>query len=302
MSNPIECKELALIKRTIENNGINIIISKIQKIGEGWMSLAYLVNDHLVFRFPKEADGGKSLEKEKKALPYLQKCISLKIPEFAYFGLQENGLPFTGYNILPGVPLNDLYEEVPLNVRQKIARPVANFIKEISSVPYEIAKELELPENDFYKEYFNTLEEIKGGVFDLLSTGLKDYISNQFSWYLNNKKNFEYVPTVLHGDLSTDHLLFDSNTEELVGVIDFGDLELGDPDYEYLYLLDDFGLEFTKDIMELRGEKNIDSKIEKISFFMLVDNIGIITEGIHRNDNKMIESGISFVKNELENR
>ena len=39
---------------------------------------------------------------------------------------------------------------------------------------------------------------------------------------------------VIHGDLVVEHLLLDDETEQLSGIIDFGDVALGDPAQDFL--------------------------------------------------------------------
>lgn len=76
MINGIENAEFESIKLTILKNFERMKIDHIMKLGEGWMSRAYLINHAMVFRFPKDKQGAIDLEKEIKSLPKLKKCIS----------------------------------------------------------------------------------------------------------------------------------------------------------------------------------------------------------------------------------
>jgi aminoglycoside phosphotransferase (APT) family kinase protein len=50
------------------------------------------------------------------------------------------------------------------------------------------------------------------------------------------------MPAILHADLSRDHILVENDT--VAGVIDFGDVNWGDSDYDFMYLSVDFGFVF----------------------------------------------------------
>lgn len=95
-------KELEWVVKTILNNFKNLEVKVAKKLGEGQMSRAYLINNELVFRFPKNKDGATDTEKEINSLTLLKKYISLNIPEFIYIGRQDDGFPFVGYQILTG--------------------------------------------------------------------------------------------------------------------------------------------------------------------------------------------------------
>lgn len=298
MNTSVKNNELEFIRNTIARNNIDIEVNNIEKLGEGWMSRAYLINDEFVFRFPKEKQGGDDLEKEKVALPFLMKIITLSIPNFIYTGVQENGLPFVGYRILNGVPMKEetfeeIYEEITSDTKDRLVEQIGDFIDEISSVKYEKALELGICENDFYKDYSDTLEEIERKIFGIIDENIKKFIIEKFKWYLDDETNFKYTPKLLHADLSPNHFLYDNDKGELTGIIDFGDMQIGDPDYEYIYLLEDCGADFTRKVMEYRGEKEIEKKLIKVEFFLLVDNICFVLEGLRINDDEMIRDGLA---------
>jgi aminoglycoside 2''-phosphotransferase len=95
--------------------------------------------------------------------------------------------------------------------------------------------------------------------------------------------------------------LFDKKKQELTGIIDFGDMRLGDSDYEYVYLLEECGKEFTIKVMERRKEENIQFKLEKVSYFLTADNVILLLEGMKRNNPEIVEDAIKAIQYEMEN-
>ena len=64
----------------------------------------------------------------------------------------------------------------------------------------------------------------------------------------------------------------------MTGVIDFGDANWGDPDYDFMYLFVDFGLAFVEDVARRYGHPNLTRLRNKVRYFGIVDQIDTILE------------------------
>ncbi|SFA84653.1 aminoglycoside 2''-phosphotransferase [Lentibacillus halodurans] len=299
MNKSIDNVEFEWVQRTVKNNFNNMKVDHIMKLGEGWMSRAYLINDQLVFRFPKEKQGAVDLEKEIKGLPILKQHISLCIPEFIYHGEQMNGFPFVGYRILSGVPMDEpQFHTLPSATRDRIAVQVAEFMDQMQSFDVFQATTLDIPNHAFHDVYADLYEEVKKKAFPEMNTEIQTYLSSRFDTYLSNHEYVSYTAKLLHADLSLDHLLYDPHKQALTGIIDFGDMKIGDPDYEYLYLLEECGETFTRKVMEIRGEKNMDKVLDKLAFFLTADNVVLLLEGLQRKNQDLIDEAIKILQNE----
>ena len=59
---------------------------------------AYTVNERWIFRFARNAEGSRSLEREAALLPKLAPVLPLPIPNITHFGhLPDNGFAFVAY-------------------------------------------------------------------------------------------------------------------------------------------------------------------------------------------------------------
>ncbi len=212
-----------LITETIEYNFKDFKVKSIKKLGEGWMSNAYLINSKWVFRFPKEESGDDDLRKEIMTLPSLKEIITLDIPNFEFIGQQKNGLEFVGYKEIKGKILNHReFSELPINIQNNLALQIANFMNEINLFDISKAKDFSILENDFYRDYSDTIMEFRENVYPVIGKDMQQYITLRLEEYLNNKANFSYTPKLIHADLSIKHLLYNEENEEFTGVIDFG--------------------------------------------------------------------------------
>ena len=67
--------------------------------------------------------------------------------------------------------------------------------------------------------------------------------------------------------------------DSVVAAIDFGDVNWGDPDYDFTYLLLDFGQAFAEEVARRYGHRNLKQLRKKLHYFALVDQIGTILDG-----------------------
>ena len=89
---------------------------------------------------------------------------------------------------------------------------------------------------DSFEEYKMGFNELKDKCFQVFDEELKQKCNQLFNNYFNDIKMMDINKTVIHGDLSTDHIII---TENGVGIIDFGDTRVFDKayDFQWLYML-----------------------------------------------------------------
>jgi aminoglycoside phosphotransferase (APT) family kinase protein len=86
-----------------------------------------------------------------------------------------------------------------------------------------------------------------------------------------------FEPVSVHADLSREHILAEHRT--ISGVIDFGDVNLGDADYDFLYLFLDCGWRFAEAVARRYGHSNLEQLRTKLRYFAIVDQIDTIACG-----------------------
>ena len=76
-------------------------------LGEGWDSIALLVNDQHVFRFAKRPDAAVCQARETELLSLLADRLPLPIPRYTYTWTDPAwpGKRIVGYRLIPGEPL-----------------------------------------------------------------------------------------------------------------------------------------------------------------------------------------------------
>ncbi len=83
-----------------------------------------------------------------------------------------------------------------------------------------------------WRRRYQILEgQIQESVLALLTTKQQRRANDHFQDFFNQLNMGSWEPVLLHGDLSCDHILVDAG--KISGIIDFGDLMVGDPAFDW---------------------------------------------------------------------
>ncbi|WP_269811970.1 phosphotransferase family protein [Nocardia acididurans] len=258
-------------------------------LGAGMDSVALLVEGgggEFVVRLPKGRDGAEGVAREARVLPELGERVSLPIPRFAFLAGNPLGPgECCVYAAVPGESLGaDEWRERGMLADDAVAGAVGRFIDEVQGFPVGRAMELGVPVRDMRGEFAEDLESVRAQVVPLLSERVGRALVERWEGYLAEAGNFGYTPTVMHGDVSLDHLLVTGN--RVSGVIDFGDLQIGDPDFDLCYLFMGAGAEFVGRVQDRRGRAFDERLRRKLVFWACADSA---IDALHGIEHGMVE-------------
>ena len=263
--------------RVVEAENPCLTIRSACFLGEGWNAFAYLVNDELVFRFPKRAEHWEELDREITFLSYAASKLPLPAPRYVQQLSHSAAAPYgyAVYGYLRGRAM-DLDKLTPRK-RTEAATALAGFLRALHDLQPRPELAARLPREDprlIAEDYFARSER---EIAPKLQRTAASALLNVFETYLGAPDNFLFKPTVLHADLSRDHILIDNGA--VSGVIDFGDVSWGDPDYDFMYLFVDFDRAFTEEVARRYQHTDIEQLRGKLRYFGIVDQIGTILDG-----------------------
>ena len=190
-------------------------------LGSGWDNTAFLINDNIVFRFPRRDEGATLMRHEIDLLPMLKGKFSLHIPELEYIGHPDKTYPwyFAGYPKVHGVTA--CCANLSVTARIKNVERIATFLAKLHAFSVDVALKhgailqsrgrLEMSERiPVTLENINILEQEK-----LLS-------GNPFISYLKKISDLplDKKSCLTHGDLYAKHLIVD-DADNVTGVIDW---------------------------------------------------------------------------------
>ena len=191
-----------LARRLIAEQFPQFSESSLRRIGAGWDNAAYLVEEHLIFRFPRRTVSAPLIVKEFAALPLLAPQLPLAVPNPLFIGTPSDAFPwhFGGYEILFGAPADT--RELTSDDARALAIDLATFLRALHDLDPQPLLAIDLRSDEI-------------GKLDPKRLGI-------------DEPELEGEPRVVHGDLYEKHLLLDQRNR-LCGIIDWGDVHYGLP-------------------------------------------------------------------------
>ncbi len=267
----------AVAQHLIDSQFPELDTSVIELLGTGWDNVAYLVDHDKVFRFPQRELGGWTMECELEILPQLKSKLPLPItiPEWIGKPQGEYSWPFAGYRFIAGTPAGAM----PLTDKQRggIASDLGRFLKALHGLtdhqtitgPKDEIGRLDIEKRS--KQARNHLE------FMVSHRLLEERHAARLFDFIKKFDGFTYQPkqVVVHGDLYSLHLLLDQ-TDQLCGVIDFGDTHLGHPALDLACVWSFLPVESHPQFFEAYGE--IDFETQQLAQFRCLQHSGIMVK------------------------
>lgn len=198
---------------------------------DGWDHVIILVEGSLAYRFPRSKSYSENLIFEKAFLDNFSKISPLNIPKLI---LGKNPkFNFATYNFIPGEPFtSEEFKKLTFLEQEEAARRLGNFLTSLHSFPLEEAKNLGLKVWDTKVFWKRHLAFYKRKIFPLLTKKESQWIDSLFNSFLKVIKSSPVPFRVAHCDMRPEHIIFNSTTKTITGIIDFGDLEITDPAYD----------------------------------------------------------------------
>ncbi|GCE14549.1 phosphotransferase family protein [Tengunoibacter tsumagoiensis] len=269
-------------------------VYSIQTNTDGQNNDILIVNDAFIFRFPKYIDGVERLERECALLKGIGDFITLPIPHISFEQIvdQTVGQVFLGYRIIPGVPL---WRETVQNICEEhiltsLALQLAQFLRELHSIPSDVIHEQPLPVADTYEEWRDIYTRIQMKCYPYMRLDARLWATHHFETFLADSAHFAYKPVLKHGDFGPSNILFDAEKQVISGIIDFGGAGLGDPAYDFAGILSGYGETFLRRFVAIYPE--IEAFWDRITFYQGTFALLEALFGIENQDQNAFESGI----------
>lgn len=203
---------------------------QLELFGIGWDNSAFLVNRRFVFRFPRRQIAAGLIAHEARWLPLLTENLPLPIPVPVFVGQPGEGypFPFAGYEQIPGTTACRVAWTDAERTRNAV--PLARFLAALHRIPVTEETRAQAPGDDILRADLNKrvpmVKERLNNITSLLSGEQVVSLSALIDRLASTPPASE--PTCwLHGDLYARHLLV-NEARQLCGVIDWGDVHLGD--------------------------------------------------------------------------
>lgn len=278
----------------------NLRVDHLSLLGEGWDSIAVLIDGRMVFRIPKRPVVARQMEREFRVLQAIRPYVRVHIPMIEWIGPAHGQLPISviGYQKLNGTPLSNMKSG---EKRSNVLKQIGRFLSELHAIPTGIVNGAETswfrwtgddslhgPDN-WETGLRRYTERIIQDVVPLLSLSLGRTVMEIIADFLGDPQHFQFQSVLLHGDLAQEHILLDSETDD-ISVIDFGDCGIGDPAYDVWPDL----------IPWYHG--NVDATFqERQRFYRRMAPFHGVLHGLLMNDKTLVTNGLKQVGKEFAN-
>ena len=275
----------------------NFKIDSIEPAGQGFTNIAFLVNGDYIFRFAKRSHASEQINREVKLLPALEPYVKLPIPHIEYAGKRkENSFSFMGYKKIRGeTPEKDVFDGLHEETKDKFTKEIAGFISDVHTFPVEKAFSVGVELIEYKRKYQKEYEATQRLIYPLVDVTTRDYLKNLFEAYLHDEHNFTYTATFNHAEVSPYHVIVDRSAKKITGVIDFGDMHVGDPDWDFNYFYNRYGKEYITNLLKYYRHSEPERLMKKLDFFAKYGELQAIFVGIRENEEEL-KRGLSMLQ------
>lgn len=255
---------------------------------DGHDHVVFVIDNQKAVRFPRRSDYAKKLPVEVAFLNNFGNQLPVTVPQLI-LRTDENGPPYVTYDFIPGVQfkkiVSDAFSKEEL---RRIAHQIGSFLGKLHSLPIGKAKDLGVEQVESLETWKNKLEKIRQTVFPHISKAEQDWSISIFENFFKTILAAPLPLTVIHSDIMPEHIVVNPKTHTLSGIIDFGDIEIGDPAYDFAFLAK-YGNDFLNWAYETYSRPKDPAFEIRRQFYLDRLTLTNLEHSIEQNDKVMIE-------------
>ena len=272
--------------------------TSLEPFGSGDFTLAFK-QDHQVIRVARHFEAAEALKRESCVLAKIAARLPLPVPRPIYYSIPHCP-PFTIHDEIVGEILTgDEWENMPTVAREKAAADLAMFLRARHSLPLEIGLTCGLAKLDVPQLSRRLRQVTAKTIHELLNHETQARLTHVLeSWALPSLS--EDQPSVLlHCDIGPGHVLYNPQTGNLTGVIDFGDLVIGDPARDFIYIYEDYGSLILAEVLVRYVRTDASLTLSAIRKWYLLEAITWTVEMFVTGRHSEVEHGLAEITREL---
>jgi aminoglycoside 2''-phosphotransferase len=221
-------------------------IKSIRENREGLINEVYIVNEDLVFRFPKNNSWGKKLlTNETKIIELARAFVEIPMPQFEY--VSED---LVVYRYIKG---NALRREDILRLNEteqaRVAAQLAEFLRQFHAIPLDEIERNGIAQSDVNRSrdvWLKLFENAKNELFPLMMPHVRESVEEHFAPLIRDENFMNYEPKLINGDIVPYHIIYDREAKRINGIIDFGTAGIGDAAADFSCMIYNYGESFLK--------------------------------------------------------
>jgi aminoglycoside 2''-phosphotransferase len=211
--------------------------SRVERIEKGEDHQVLVLDGRYVFRFPRFPHHPTGLKLELAVLSALKGRCALPTPDYRFVAPDGD---FAGYELIDGVELTPRrFAGLDRAAQERVLEQVAGFLSAMHALANdEVEAGLGGPPETWPRGGTPADQAADGQARRLgpIRRAFPGLASEVEAFYARFERQPGGAVRWNHSDVTCDHLLLAPSHDRLAGVIDFGDVEIGDPAYDFGYL------------------------------------------------------------------
>lgn len=266
-------------------------------LGAGDFCHAYLLNGAEVVRVPRHEAADRALEKEACLMPGLAPRLPVAVPVPTYVRCRDGRASFAVHDRISGTELTvTLWRGLPEPARAELARGVGRFLQSLHGLDRESGHACGVEVIDHRARARRLRRELRDEGGSRLPPSLREELDGSLARYLSSGEAWRYDATLLHADVGPGHVLVDVERAEVTGVIDWGDVAIGDPARDFIFLYEDWGSEFLALALEGYGLETTARLRPRVQLQYLIDQLDWTLRAAVQGRRREVEHGIGALR------
>lgn len=268
----------------------------LEPAGAGDFCFAFRAGGWIV-RVARHAEAAEAIRRESCMLGRIADRLSLAVPRLEHHA-PEGCPPFTVHREVTGAVLTRAaWSRLSSGARARVAGQLAEFLHGLHDLARE-AGGCGLGELDPVSRAERLRRAAGSQLVGLLSPETAGRV-DAFLAARATDRGAGRPLALLHADLSPGHLLYDPTSEALTGVIDFGDVVLGPPARDFIYVYEDFGVDRCREVVEAYAPEDTPALMEEVRAWYLLEALSWTLERLRAGARADVGHGIREISREL---
>lgn len=269
----------------------------LRPLGEGDFTFAFTRGASVV-RVARHAQAATALARESCLLARIAGELPLPVPR-PQFHHRPDCPPFAIHTLVEGEVLTEAsWSAQTRDARERTAVELGRFLGALHAIPVSRVAACDLAS----RMAPGMARTLRASIEQTVARALSAADARRIRTFLDTEsaRVTAEPPVLLHNDLAPGHVLYDPRRGSLTGVIDFGDVVVGERARDLIYVLEDFGETFFNTVLAAYTPTPTRALLRRIMVWRLLESVEWAHQGLVAGDQTRTREGLQAIEALLE--